>query len=171
MLLHAPPINPPPTSDKRWKIIETVMRRNDFEPEALIESLHSVQQCFGYLDEPSMRWVAGALHVPLSKVFAVATFYHFFSLKPQGRHTCVVCLGTACYIKGGRRLLEEVERRYRISEGKTTDDGELSLMIARCIGACGLAPTAVLDGQVLGKHSPAELVAAIDGKLEGKVKP
>jgi bidirectional [NiFe] hydrogenase diaphorase subunit len=171
MLLHAPPVSPPPTSDKRWKIVETVMRRNDFQPEALIETLHSVQQSFGYLDEPSMRWVAGSLHVPLSKVFAVATFYHFFSLKPQGHHTCVVCLGTACYIKGGRKLLEEVERHYRLSEGKTTSDGELSLMVARCIGACGLAPTAVLDGQVNGKRSPAELVSAIDKMLEGKVQP
>ncbi|NNM86743.1 MAG: bidirectional hydrogenase complex protein HoxE [Phycisphaerales bacterium] len=169
MMLHAPPVTAPPTSDKRWKIVETVMRRNDFEPEALIESLHSVQQSFGYLDEPSMRWVAGALHVPLSKVYAVATFYHFFSLKPQGRHTCVVCLGTACYIKGGRELLDEVERHYHVQEGKTTEDGELSVMVARCIGACGLAPTTVLDGQVLGRKTSPQLLAAIDEKLQRKV--
>ena len=158
----------PPTEDKRWKIIETTMRRNDFQPDALIESLHSVQQTFGFLDVPSMRWVAGALKVPLSKVYGVATFYHFFTLKPQGKHVCVVCMGTACYIKGGKQLLDEVQRHYGIAEGQTTKDGELSLLVARCIGACGLAPTAVVDGQVLGKRSATELLAAVDDTLGRK---
>ncbi len=158
----------PPTDDKRWKIVETTMRRNDFQPDALIESLHSVQQTFGFLDIPSMRWVAAALKVPLSKVYGVATFYHFFTLKPQGKHVCVVCLGTACYIKGGRRLFDEVRNRYAISEGQTTKDGQLSLLVARCIGACGLAPTAVVDGKVLGKRSPTELLSALDEALERK---
>jgi bidirectional [NiFe] hydrogenase diaphorase subunit len=158
----------PPTDDKRWRIIETTMRRNDFQPDALIESLHSVQQVFGFLDIASMRWVAAALKVPLSKVYGVATFYHFFTLKPQGQHVCVVCMGTACYIKGGRKLLDEVHQRYGIGEGQTTQDGKLSLLVARCIGACGLAPTAVVDGKVLGKHSPEQLLAALDNTLERK---
>lgn len=161
-------LSKPPTEDKRWKIIETTMRRNDFQPDALIESLHSVQQTFGFLDVPSMRWVAGALKVPLSKVYGVATFYHFFTLKPQGKHVCVVCMGTACYIKGGKQLLNEVQRHYGIAEGQTTKDGELSLLVARCIGACGLAPTAVVDGQVLGKRSAFELLAAVDDTLGRK---
>jgi bidirectional [NiFe] hydrogenase diaphorase subunit len=161
-------LSKPPTEDKRWKIIETTMRRNDFQPDALIESLHSVQQTFGFLDVPSMRWVAGALKVPLSKVYGVATFYHFFTLKPQGKHVCVVCMGTACYIKGGKQLLDEVQRHYGIAEGQTTKDGELSLLVARCIGACGLAPTAVVDGQVLGKRSATELLAAVDDTLGRK---
>ncbi len=161
-------LSKPPTEDKRWKIIETTMRRNDFQPDALIESLHSVQQTFGFLDVPSMRWVAGALKVPLSKVYGVATFYHFFTLKPQGKHVCVVCMGTACYIKGGKQLLDEVQRHYGITEGQTTKDGELSLLVARCIGACGLAPTAVVDGQVLGKRSATELLAAVDDTLGRK---
>lgn len=156
----------PPTDDKRWKIVETTMRRNDFQPDALIESLHSVQQTFGFLDVPSMRWVAAALKVPLSKVYGVATFYHFFTLKPQGEHVCVVCLGTACYIKGGQKLLDEVRTRYAVSEGQTTRDGRLSLLVARCIGACGLAPTAVVDGKVLGKRSPKELITVLDDTLE-----
>jgi bidirectional [NiFe] hydrogenase diaphorase subunit len=158
----------PPTEDKRWKIIETTMRRNDFQPDALIESLHSVQQTFGFLDIPSMRWVAAALKVPLSKVYGVATFYHFFTLKPQGKHVCVVCMGTACYIKGGRQLLDEIQRHYAIAEGQTTKDGQLSLLVARCIGACGLAPTVVVDGNVLGKRSAAELLAALDETVERK---
>ncbi len=159
----------PPTDDKRWKIVETTMRRNNFHADALIESLHSVQQAFGFLDKSSMLWVAAALHVPLSKVYGVATFYHFFTLKPQGKHVCVVCMGTACYIKGGQKLLDEVQQRYSIKENQTTKDGQLSLVVARCIGACGLAPTAVIDGQVFGKRTPTELLDSLDATLKRKV--
>lgn len=170
-MLRDHPILAPPTDDKRWKIVETVMRRNNFQPQALIESLHSVQQAFGFLDLAAMRWVAATLRVPLAKVYGVATFYHFFTLRPPGRHTCVVCLGTACYIKGSQRLLAAVAEHYHIQEGQTTKDGELSLLTARCIGACGLAPTAVVDGRVLGQRTPAELTAAVGAVLEGRAAP
>jgi bidirectional [NiFe] hydrogenase diaphorase subunit len=140
-----------PTDDKRWRIVDTAMRRQGFDTHALIESLHSVQQAFGYLDDEAMRYVARSLRVPLSKVYGVATFYHYFTLKPQGKHACVVCLGTACYIKGSGEILKEVSKRYSIVDGQTTPDGELSLLSARCIGACGLAPAAVIDGDVIGK--------------------
>ena len=89
-----------PSDDKRWKIVEATARRHGREPHALIETLHTVQECFGYLDETALRFVAGSLRVPLSRVYGAATFYHFFTLKPKGKHTCVVCTGTACYIKG-----------------------------------------------------------------------
>ena len=167
-MLRGTSIPQPPSQDKRWKIIETTMRRNDFQPQALIESLHSVQQTFGFLDIPSMRWVAAALKVPLSKVYGVATFYHFFTLKPQGKHVCVVCMGTACYIKGGKQLLDEVQRHYAIAEGQTTKDGELSLLVARCIGACGLAPVVVVDGQVMAKSTNPQLIETIETKMERK---
>jgi bidirectional [NiFe] hydrogenase diaphorase subunit len=94
-------------------------------------------------------------------VYGAATFYHFFSLKPQGKHTCVVCTGTACYIKGAPTLLSAVEQRYGIKPGQTTADGELSLVTARCLGSCGLAPAAVMDGAVHGKIGPTELLARI----------
>ncbi len=167
-MLRRTSIPQPPTQDKRWKIIETTMRRNDFQPQALIESLHSVQQAFGFLDTSAMKWVAAALSVPLSQVYGVATFYHFFTLKPQGEHTCVVCLGTACYIKGSQKLLDEVGRLYSVKEGQTTKDGRLSLLVARCIGACGLAPVAVVDGQVLAKSTGAHLIETIESKIERK---
>ena len=154
-----------PTDDKRWRIVEATMRRHGYHGNGLIESLHSVQQVFGYLEEPSIRFVAAALHVPIAKAFGVATFYHFFALKPQGKHTCVVCLGTACYIKGAKALLEKIEDKYDIKEGETTPDGELSLMAARCIGACGLAPATVLDGEVIAKPTPEYLLERITGKV------
>ncbi len=98
----------------------------------------------------------------MSKVYGVATFYHLFSLKPQGKHTCVVCTGTACYIKGADELVDAIAAKYSVKLGETTDDGELSLMGARCIGACGLAPAAVVDGSVLGKLGVDEMLAAIE---------
>ncbi len=152
----------PPSEDKRWKMVDVTMRRNGYASRALIETLHRVQGLFGYLDEPAMQYVAESLGLPLSKVYGVATFYHLFSLKPKGKHTCVVCTGTACYIKGSDELIDGIREKYRVSIGETTNDDELSLMGARCIGACGLAPAAVVDGTVLGKLGVDEMLAAIE---------
>jgi bidirectional [NiFe] hydrogenase diaphorase subunit len=152
----------PPSSDKRWKIIEATARRHGKEPHALIETLHTVQECFGYLDEIALRFVAATLRVPLSRVYGAATFYHFFTLKPKGRHTCVVCTGTACYIKGAPALLQALERAHGIKPGETTPDGELSVLTARCLGSCGLAPAVVMDAAVMGKIAPQEMLARIE---------
>ena len=140
-----------PTQDKRWKLVDATMRRMGQQSRGLIETLHTVQEAFGYLDEQALRYVAGSLRVPLSRAYGVATFYHFFTLKPAGRHTCVICLGTACYIKGAQQLLDMVERDLNVAPGETTVDGEVSLLTARCLGSCGLAPAVVYDQQVAGK--------------------
>lgn len=150
MLAKAPKVAPP-SDDKRWRIVQATMRRNGFERHALIETLHTVQESFGFLDEESLRYVAGSLRVPLSQVYGVSTFYHLFSLKPAGKHTCVMCTGTACYIKGIPTMLADIERMFDIRPGETTADGEVSLLTARCLGSCGLAPVAVFDGEVVGK--------------------
>jgi bidirectional [NiFe] hydrogenase diaphorase subunit len=138
------------------------MRRNGYAGHALIETLHSVQSAFGYLDTASMRYVAASLDLPLSKVYGVATFYHLFMLEPKGHHACVVCTGTACYIKGAAGLVKAVEQRYGAGPGQTTPDNHLSVLTARCVGACGLAPAVVLDRNVLGKQTPTELLARIE---------
>jgi bidirectional [NiFe] hydrogenase diaphorase subunit len=143
-------IKGPPSDDKRWRLVNATMRKLGYSPSALIETLHAVQRSFGYLDEQALRYVAQSLHVPLSKVYGVATFYSHFRLKPQGLHTCVVCLGTACYIKGGSKLLAAAEQCTRVRTGETTADGKVSLLTARCLGACGIAPAVVFDGLVLG---------------------
>lgn len=150
-----------PSDDKRWRVVDATMRRHGYRPSALIEALHAVQQAFGYLDEPSLRYVAGSLGVPLSRVFGVATFYHYFSMKPQGEHTCVICTGTACYIKDSPALLRAVEAELGVAPGETTADGKLSLLTARCLGTCGLAPAAVLDGQVVGRLQAVELLGRL----------
>lgn len=141
----------PPSDDKRWKIVDGTMRRHGHEPYALIEVLHTVQETFGFLTDEALRYVAVSLRIPYSKVYGVATFYHFFTMKPPGSHTCVVCTGTACYIKGAPALLKAVEEIAGIAPGETTGDKNLSLLTARCLGACGLAPAVVFDGDVAGK--------------------
>ena len=145
---------PLPSSDKRWKLVEATMRRHGYKASSLIEVLHTVQESFGFLDDVSLRFVAYSLRIPLSKVFGVATFYHFFTLKPQGEHTCVVCMGTGCYVKGAGDLMKAIEDVAHIKPGETTADGKVSLVAARCIGACSLAPAVVFDGEVVSRVQP-----------------
>ena len=156
----------PPSEDKRWRIVNATMRRHGYESHALIETLHTVQEAFGFLDDTALRYVANSLRVPLSQAYGVATFYHFFSLRPPGKHSCVICMGTACYIKGGENLLDEISEVYNVQPGRTTEDGELSLMTARCIGSCGLAPAAVLDNEIKAKLTPDMAIKEIRSLIE-----
>jgi bidirectional [NiFe] hydrogenase diaphorase subunit len=128
----------------------------------LIETLHTVQESFGFLDEEGLRYVANSLRVPLSSVYGVATFYHFFTLRPPGAHTCVVCTGTACYIKGAMKIVETVSQKYKVRPGQTTSDGKVSLLTARCLGSCGLAPAVVFDGDVVGKLAGPQVAERIE---------
>jgi len=158
--LYAKPA--PPSDDKRWKIVDTRMRRMGDRPAALIEALHAAQEAFGYLDEGALNYVGDTLGVPHSRVYGVATFYSFFTLKPQGEHTCVVCTGTACYINGAKDILSGIERGLGIKPKQTTEDNKISLLTARCLGACSLAPAVIVDGEVKGKIGVAELVAQLE---------
>jgi bidirectional [NiFe] hydrogenase diaphorase subunit len=163
--MNAPPLKNPgkkpaapaehPSGDKRFKMLDAAMKRLQYQPDTLIEVLHTAQGLFGYLEEDLLYYVARQLKLPPSRVYGVATFYHFFSLKPKGAHTCVVCMGTACYVKGADALLEALEGQCRVRAGETTPDGRLSLLTARCLGACGIAPAVVFDDKVAG-HQSAE---------------
>ncbi len=152
-------------TDKRYKIIEATMRRYGYQSHGLIEALHSAQEAFGYLDDFTLKHIARTLHLPPSKVYGVATFYNLFTLKPQGRHTCVVCLGTACYIKGAREVLAAIEAEYSIKAGGTTADNQLSLLTARCFGSCALAPVLTFDGETIGKVIPRSATQQIAQRL------
>ncbi len=154
---------PLPSDDKRWRIVNGTMRRHGFARDALIETLHTVQEYFGYLDPPSLKFVAESLRVPLSQAYGVATFYHFFTMKPPGKHTCLVCLGTACYIKGASQLLAVAEESLNVKAGETTLDGNVSLVSARCIGSCSMAPAFIFDGEASGNVNETVL----RNKLEG----
>jgi len=156
----------PPNDDKRWKIVATTMRKLGNQRHALIEALHSLQEHFGYLDKPGLTFVAASLRIPLSKVYGAATFYNHFTMRPPGKHACVVCTGTACYLRGAPELLKAVNHSHHIGSGETTPDGELSLLTARCFGACGLAPAVVLDGETVGRVTPEVLVDRLKGVAE-----
>ena len=147
-----------PSDDKRWKIVETRMRRLGNQPDALVEALHSAQEAFGYLDGDALTYVGRTLSVPPSTVFGVATFYHYFTLKPAGEHTAVVCTGTACYINGASGILAAISDELGIGPKETTADGKVSLLTARCLGACSLAPAAIVDGEVQGRVDGPALV-------------
>ena len=159
----------PPASDERWKLVQATMRRNSYRRSGLIEVLRTVQEVFGYLDREALRYVSLSLGVPLSRTYGVSTFYHLFRLKPAGRHSCVVCQGTACYMKGSRHILRGIEAAYGIVPGETTPDGALSLLTARCLGTCSLAPLAVVDNEVSGHLDPQETVEIIGRVVDSDV--
>ncbi len=151
------------SGDKRFKILEAHMKKHQFKHDALIEVLHKAQELFGFLEDDLLLFVAHKLKLPASRVYGVATFYHFFTLKPKGQHTCVVCLGTACYVKGADKVLAAVEEEAKIKAGETTADNRLSLLTARCIGACGIAPAVVYDGTVTPRQTAASALEHLKG--------
>jgi bidirectional [NiFe] hydrogenase diaphorase subunit len=157
---------PHPSGDNRFRILEATMKRHQHQPDALIEVLHKAQELFGFLADDLLLHIAHSLRLPPSRVYGVATFYHFFSLAPQGEHTCVVCLGTACYVKGAARLLAALEQELGVTAGNTTPDNRLSLMTARCLGACGIAPAVVFDGAVAGQQTAEATLERLKGWLE-----
>lgn len=151
----------PPERDRRFKRLDITMKRYQYRGDALIEILHAAQAAFGYLEEDVLLYIARGLKLPLSRVYGVATFYHLFSLKPSGAHTCVVCTGTACHVKGSSTIINALQNELGIEPGETTLDGQVSLMTARCLGACGIAPAAVLDDIVVGKLDAAQVLTEI----------
>jgi bidirectional [NiFe] hydrogenase diaphorase subunit len=153
---------PLPSDDQRWQVVADTMRRHDYSRSALTETLHTVQQSFGYLSKQALKFVATSLRVPLSQAYGVATFYHFFTLQPPGKHTCLVCLGTACYIKGAEQLVAQAEKALGIHAGETTPDAKASLLALRCIGSCGLAPVVVMDDEHVGNASASQLAERLE---------
>jgi len=151
-----------PSGDNRFKLLDRAINAHQGDGHALIEVLHAAQGIFGYLEEDLLIYIARALKRPLSQVYGVATFYNFFRLKPAGRHTFVLCTGTACYVKGADRLQKALEHRCAVRFGETTPDGAVSLVAARCVGSCGLAPVAVIDDEVAARLTEQDAVARVD---------
>jgi bidirectional [NiFe] hydrogenase diaphorase subunit len=157
-----------PSGDPRFKLVDRALKRLQFQQDALIEVLHTAQEAFGYLSEDLLIYTAHQLKLPLSWVYGVATFYHFFSLKPLGEHTCIVCMGTACYVKQAAEIVSRLQAEYGIEAGQTTPDGKFSLSTARCLGSCGLAPVLVLDGNVVGRETPDSTVERVRALMMGQ---
>jgi len=157
-----------PSGDPRFKLVDRTLKRFRFQQDALIEVLHTAQEAFGFLEEDLLVYVAQQLKLPFSWVYGVATFYHFFSMKPQGEHTCTVCMGTACYVKRAAEIIALLQAEYGIEPGQTTPDDKLSLATARCLGSCGLAPVLVVDNQVLGRETPESTLEYIKALVSGQ---
>jgi len=131
-----------PENQKVFSLIEKYKN----EKRALISILQEIQAEFNYLPQDILRVVAKTLNVPLIDVVGVATFYRAFSLKPRGKHLITVCLGTACHVRGGPKILEEFERQLKIKSGETTSDNQFSLETVACLGCCAIGPVVVVDG-------------------------
>jgi bidirectional [NiFe] hydrogenase diaphorase subunit len=158
--------NEHPSGDDRYKAIDRTVKRFNNEKDALLEVLNTAQETFGYLSEDLLIYVSRQLNVPLSRVYGVATFYHMFTFDPLGEHNCIVCAGTACYVKGSAQIAQAITEEFGISSGETTADGLFSLTTARCLGSCGLAPVVVMDGQVRGKETPEAVTARVRAIIE-----
>jgi bidirectional [NiFe] hydrogenase diaphorase subunit len=152
-----------PSGDERFRMVDTALKRHRHRPDALIEVLHTAQEVFGHLDHDLLFYVAHGLNLAPGRVYGVASFYHLFRFQPKGAHQCTVCLGTACFVKGGANLLAAAEQTTGIHPGQVLPGGALSLDTARCVGACGLAPVVIFDGKVCGNQT-AETVA---GRVKG----
>lgn len=163
-----------PSGDARFKLIDRTLKRFSYQQDALIEVLHTAQEAFGFLEDDLLIYVAHQLKLPLSWVYGVATFYHFFSLKPQGEHNCIICMGTACYVRRAAEIVAALQVEYGVEPGQTTADGKLSIATARCLGSCGLAPVLVVDGEVLGRETPEstlERLKALVGNATPEAEP
>jgi NADH-quinone oxidoreductase subunit E len=127
------------------------------KPGNLIMILHKTQQEYGFIPRKIAKDLAKDLDVPLAKIYGVITFYHYFKLEKPGRNIVSVCMGTACYLKGGNDLIQEFENLMGVGINTTTDDGEFSLEAVRCVGCCGLAPVVTVNGEVYGKVKADDL--------------
>ena len=151
---------------EQMKALLECIEQNRGDKGALIPIMHEAQNIYGYLPVEVQTVIAEKLDIPLAEVYGVATFYSRFSLKPKGRHNVSVCLGTACHVKGSDKILETVEHYLGIHYGECTPDRSFSIESCRCVGACGLAPVMIIDGEVYPKLTPDD----VPGILENYMK-
>lgn len=140
--------------EKDVEQLKQVCRDFNNESGELINVLHKAQGIFGYLPAEVQEVVAKELNVSVAKVYGVVTFYSFFTMIPKGRHPISICTGTACYVRGAEKVLDEFKKRLNIKVGETTPDGKFSLSCLRCVGACGLAPVVLIGEKTYGRVSP-----------------
>lgn len=151
------------TEEQMLEQIEEVLSEYREKPGALIPVLQTAQAMFGYLAQPVLRKIATTLDKPFSEVAGVVGFYSFFSTVPRGKYLIRVCLGTACYVRGGKQVLDALKAKLGIDVGSTTADRMFSLEVARCFGACGLAPTMSINAEVYKRVKPSRIGEIIDG--------
>lgn len=151
------PANDPTRDPARRALIDQVLKENRGLPGAMMVVLNELQSKIGYITEPMQVYVARKMHVPVSAIHGVVTFYSFFTTQPRGLHTIKFCMGTACYVGGTPQLLEKVKQLTGTNPGRTTPDGKITIEICRCVGACSQAPVIVVDDEVQGRVRPNKL--------------
>ncbi|GAB6088008.1 NADH-quinone oxidoreductase subunit NuoE [Alkaliphilus crotonatoxidans] len=154
--------------NEKYQELKDYIDRLPEKEGTLIQVLHKAQDIFGYLPRDVQLYVARALGISGAKVYGVVSFYNYFNDKPRGEKLINVCTGTACFVKGAGKLLDELNSQLEITSGETTKDGKFTLNGVRCIGACGLAPVLMVDDKVYGRVKPEELSGILEQHGRGK---
>ncbi len=139
------------------EFIKQVCASFNNDPQELINVLHGCQEHFGYLPAEVQEVVSDHLNVPVARIYGVVTFYSFFSMTPKGKHPISICMGTACYVRGGEKVLDEFKKELGIQVGQVTKDNKFSLSSLRCVGACGLAPVVLVGDKTYGRVAPDDV--------------
>ncbi|KUK13759.1 MAG: NAD(P)H-dependent oxidoreductase subunit E [Synergistetes bacterium] len=150
---------------KRAKELEEIILKHSSPAGRILSILEEIQEREGYLSKESLKYISKRLNIPLADLYSLVTFYSFFNLERGGKHTITVCMGTACYVKGAPKIIEELERRLGIKEGETTSDGIFTIKSARCFGACSMAPVVRINERIYGYVFPESLPSLL--KLYG----
>ncbi len=149
-------------NDERFKILEDFMEANKDKKGMLIMYLHKAQELFGYLPKNVMEFISVKTNIPESTIYGVATFYAFFSLKPKGKYEIKVCMGTACYVKGGEKLLERFKKELNVKEDEADKNGLFNVKPVRCIGACSMAPAIMIGDDTYGRLTTKNVPELLD---------
>jgi NADH:ubiquinone oxidoreductase subunit E len=152
----------PDITDEMWTQIDKVIQTNRPISGSIITALRECQDLVGYLPVELLDYISDGLNLPASEVYGVASFYALFSMEPKGRHTIKLCLGTACYVKGIKEVMNRIENEYNVEEGGTSEDRRFSLEGVRCLGACGLAPVMVIGPDTHGDVSSDKIIDILD---------
>ena len=168
-LLEKLPSNDPLADPTRKQIIDQILEDNKNIPGATMVVLNELQSNIGFISESMQQYVAQSLKIPVSKVHGVVSFYSFFTTTPRGKHTIKFCMGTACYVGGMPQLLDKAKQILGIDPGETTPDGNITLELCRCVGACSQAPAVVVDEEIHGRLRPNKFPALLNSLQEEKV--
>jgi len=139
------------------EFIKSTCSKFNNDPQELINVLHGCQEHFGYLPAEVQEVISENLDVPVAKIYGVVTFYSFFTMTPKGKHPISICMGTACYVRGAEKVLEEFRKELGIKVGESTKDNKFSLSSLRCVGACGLAPVVMVGNKTYGRVAPDDV--------------
>ena len=142
---------------EKMEKLEHILIEHKNQQGALMPVLHETQELFGYIPEEAQKRISEVLNVPLAEIYGVATFYSRFTLKPRGKNTVSVCLGTACYVKNAQGILDKLKEELKVAAGETTGDNKFTLEATRCLGCCGLAPVMMINEEVYGKLAPEDI--------------